>query len=637
MLTSAHLLAGTPVVPPTPTPLKRGALSVEFEDGALRNIRLGDTLVLQRIYSAVRDQNWATISGVVRLISEERTDTEIKIVFECAHQQNDIDFIWTGTVHLTASEVAFDMEGVAMSSFKRNRIGFCILHDSNVAGKPCIIEHIDGIKTEGAFPLDIAPHQPYLNIRSVQHAVDANTTVTVRMEGDTFEMEDQRNWSDASYKTYCTALSLSLPFPAFVESGTRIHQRIILTVSGAPASAETSMPILISRIEGETSLPALGLALADEDVPAGPRQLEALKALHLKHLRVDLEPASDTFPSKVAYAARMSHELNAPLEIALWLNDVEADLARLSEALRQTPLNIARWLVFHRPNQRTVTPGEIIEQARPGLKALSDAPIFSGTDAFFTQLNRAHPNPALIDGVTYSSNPQVHAFDNRTLIEALEIHGLQVTNAHRIVGDKPVAVSALTLKMRWNPDATAPSITPKGELPRHVDPRQMSLLTAVWTLGSIKHQAQAGAHCLTYFTTHGMDGVMDSEGGSPVPDKFPTVGGVYPVYWVFFILGSLKEARVLHTQSSHPRLVDVLEVAHANGRLIMIANYTPEPQTVMLKDMGGTYQQRHLNESIVIHAIAQPDAFHSQPIETIRSEGDLNLTLAPYGIVFLEA
>lgn len=634
MLTSAHLLAGTPVMPPTPTPLRRGNLSVEFEDGALRNIRLGDILLLQRIYSAVRDQNWATIPGVVRIISEEHTDTAIKILFECSHQQNDIDFIWTGTVHLTASDVSFEMEGAALSTFKRNRIGFCVLHDADVSGLPCIIEHTDSTQTEGRFPDEIAPHQPYFNIRAIQHTIGDNITVTVRMEGDTFEMEDQRNWSDASYKTYCTALSL--PFPALVEAGTRIHQKITLTVSGTPTAAAGPAPLVISRTEGQTPLPSIGLALADESVPAGPQQLEALQALHLKHLRIDLEPGSNSFGANVAYAARMSREFNAPLEVALWLNDVSSDLQHLREALSQTPLDIVRWLVFSRQHQRSVTPNEIMAQVRPVLQSINSAPIYGGTDAFFTQLNRNRPDSALIDGVNYSSNPQVHAFDNRTLIEALEMHGLQVTNAHRLVSDKPVSVSAITLKMRWNPDATAPTTPVPGELPHNVDPRQMSLLTAVWTLGSIKHHAQAGASSLTYFTTHGLDGVMDAQGGSSVPNKFPTVGGVFPVYWVLHTLGELKDARVVHTQSSHPRLVDALEIAHADGRLVAVANYTPEPQTVTLQGMNGSYQQRHLNESTVIHATTQPDAFRTQPTESLQIKGDLNLTLAPYGIVFLE-
>ena len=43
-------------------------------------------------------------------------------------------------------------------------------------------------------------------------------------EGDVFETEDQRNWTDASYKTYSTPLDQ--PYPAKVTKGTALFQRI---------------------------------------------------------------------------------------------------------------------------------------------------------------------------------------------------------------------------------------------------------------------------------------------------------------------------------------------------------------------------------------------------------------------------
>lgn len=38
-----------------------------------------------------------------------------------------------------------------------------------------------------------------MNLKSIAYA-----GVISEFEGDVFEMEDQRNWTDASYKTYCT-------------------------------------------------------------------------------------------------------------------------------------------------------------------------------------------------------------------------------------------------------------------------------------------------------------------------------------------------------------------------------------------------------------------------------------------------
>jgi hypothetical protein len=45
-------------------------------------------------------------------------------------------------------------------------------------------------------------------------------------EGDVFQTEDQRNWGDASYKTFCTPLSL--PFPVQLQKGDTVWQRVTL-------------------------------------------------------------------------------------------------------------------------------------------------------------------------------------------------------------------------------------------------------------------------------------------------------------------------------------------------------------------------------------------------------------------------
>ena len=60
------------------------------------------------------------------------------------------------------------------------------------------------------------------------------------MEGDTFEMEDQRNWLDASYKTYVRPLAL--PWPYTIGQGQRFTQSVALTVAGAFPPAPRAAP-----------------------------------------------------------------------------------------------------------------------------------------------------------------------------------------------------------------------------------------------------------------------------------------------------------------------------------------------------------------------------------------------------------
>ena len=132
------------------------------------------------------------------------------------------------------------MDGAARSTFLRNRIGFCVLHPIHeCAGAACQIEHVDGTIETTRFPHYIAPQAlvdgiihpvyPFADLRAMAHEVQPGVWADVRFEGESFEMEDQRNWTDASFKTYGTPLRL--PFPAEVASGTRITQSVTLTLS----------------------------------------------------------------------------------------------------------------------------------------------------------------------------------------------------------------------------------------------------------------------------------------------------------------------------------------------------------------------------------------------------------------------
>lgn len=99
--------------------------------------------------------------------------------------------------------------------------------------------------------------------------------------------------------------------------------------------------------------------------------------------------------------------------------------------------------------------------------------------------------------MTYSVNPQVHAFENIDLVETLLTQAVTVESAHAFSGGLPVMVSPVTLKMRSNPNATGPAQDAlPGTLPPSVDSRQMALFGAAWTVGSIRSLAEAARPAL---------------------------------------------------------------------------------------------------------------------------------------------
>jgi hypothetical protein len=263
-------------------------------------------------------------------------------------------------------------------------------------------------------------------------------------------------------------------------------------------------------------------------------------------------------------------------------------------------------------------------------------PVGSGTDAFFTELNRNRPMSDVIDFVCFSTNPQVHTFDNQSLIEALAVQGLTVENAAEF-SSKPVVVSPVTLRIRRNPNATSPQTAP-GELPPQVDPRQMSLFGAGWTLGSIKSLAQAGSQSVTYYETVGWRGVLERENGSPVPDRFPSLpDAVFPLYHVLANVGDFAGSEVLRAEPSDALTVNALVLRQGEALRILVANHTPETQIVTLNGIGGTFAQHILDETTALDALLNPERFRAQPGERISGNNSyMNLTMRPYAICTLD-
>src|SRR5438128_1130651 len=120
--------------------LRAGPLSLLYEEGDLRYIRLGDREVLRRVYVAVRDRNWGTVPARLSNVRIESDGDSFRVSYDVANRQGEIDFAWQGTITGDArGTITFTMEGEARSTFSRNRIGFCVLHPiRECAGQACV-------------------------------------------------------------------------------------------------------------------------------------------------------------------------------------------------------------------------------------------------------------------------------------------------------------------------------------------------------------------------------------------------------------------------------------------------------------------------------------------------------------------
>jgi hypothetical protein len=617
MSRNSRLIYGLDAPPAEPVLLRAGPLTMQFDNGDLRYIKHGDTEIVRRIYAAARDRDWGTAPNVLSGVAMDIRDDAFDITYTCVNRHADIHFVWTGALSgRRDGRLVFSFDGVARKSFLRARLGLCVLHPASASGDVARVEQVDGSAHITRFPRRIAPQMivdgvikpvaPFESLRAIEHRYAAESSVRIAFAGEVFEMEDQRNWTDGSFKTYCTPLSL--PVPVQVAKGARVIQRV--TVSLAPARrAGASKPVTrrayddavaVSVLSGTQPLPAIGLGAGLSLRAMTDAEHEHLTRLPIAHLRAELPLYARDWRETLARAARHAASLSARLELAAFVDaKPEAELGAFASALAALPrAAIARILIFERAAFATSAP--LIALARKQLGA--HAPLFAGTNKFFTQLNCNRPGRqslAMLDGLCYGFNPQVHAFDNQSIAEAPEAQAETVRTAHAFARGLPIAITPITLKPRF-------SLGDNGPEPRarrfEFDPREQSLFGAAWTAASLKHIASAG-------------GVASTTWYDAIDNRGLVKGDiVFPGYHVFASLGEMGGVVVM-TRSSDPLRVEALALRSRDGKRtrVVLVNLSARAQTVRLKGVHGVAAIRRLDASTLREAMHIPDGFRAQP------------------------
>ena len=446
------------------------------------------------------------------------------------------------------------------------------------AGRPCEITHPDGSVTESSFPDAISAHQPFLDIAAMSFPAGEGRA-HLEFAGEVFETEDHRNWSDASYKTYCTPITL--PFPVEVQPGDSLRQSVRLTLADVPlipatqvAEPATPGPVIIDVSTERSPLPSLGVHLTDPAWSAA--ELADLRTLGLSHLHVDLPVGAADAPDRIRVATDRARSLGARLFVAL---QVDHDASQgVAEALGDAGDTLAGiWAVD--PEQK-VTTRETTDAWRSRLGA--DLPWGTGTNLYFTELNRQPPDTTGLDWTTFSVNPQVHSFDDRTVLQNTATLEVIAQEAPRLAGRTRVHVGPVSLRPRFNPNATDPaSDVSSTDLPADVDARQRTWFAAAWAalaLGSISTPGTVAA--VTLFEDLGWKGLRARDSGAEIP-AFPSLPG--ETFPVADVLRAVRGATsVVPTVSSDPECVDALIVEGESGLRAIIANLTDGAREVRL-------------------------------------------------------
>jgi hypothetical protein len=558
-------------------PLTFGPWSLVLRGDEVADISHNGTLVLRSLRVVVRDGNWGTPPAVVGATSVAETTEVLEVNLAVRHTQGGVDFSWDGVLRLSANELHFAFDGTALTTFASNRIGFTVLHPPTLAGHEVTVRSPEGASETVVFTEAISPHQPARNIAGLRwspDSADGNCTAEIAFTGEVFETEDQRNWTDSSFKTYSTPLEI--PFPVQRTAGEKVSQSVTLRCEGgAPMSAHSTRLTLGAELS-DRIIPELTVgastAPAREQSPGGPSAPPVAMGVLVELTLVDAN-----WPAALERA--VDDSAGGTLDVRIIVTELD-ELAAALDAL--VPLNVSRIAVFDSGSH--VTEPELWAALVAGVSARGlTAELVGGTRGYFTELNRTHERLAeSVGALTFSITPQMHSLDREQIIESIGVQRTVALNARLIADGRPLHIGPVTLRARFNAvatDAQEPeqSVTldhgyGAGLVDGATDPRQQGRALAAWLVASVEALTVADVHSISYFEAWGERGIVSADGTR-----------VFPVAVALAWLTELRGARLLTLAGDIADKVRVLATRSSDGSLtVLVSNLSDTAQVVQV-------------------------------------------------------
>jgi hypothetical protein len=476
---------------PDTTRVEHGDFTFDLARAAVRNIRYKNVQIIDLLYTAIRPWDWSTLDPDQH--SEDvKVDSDICII--------TIKDLFAGALDARTEiriskdnkfTISYELRGLAEYSVNRWGVCFCLNSADWMGSKvksqgneyqlPAAISpqrDVDGV-TQGLFPASnemffTAPDQRSIKVLST---------------GKVLEAEDQRNWTDNTYKIYSG--SLSEPHPFVTSAGSTWQQSVTFEISPPSKPVADGSKIVVKEIE---SLPSIGLQFnADPLLPAETLNT-AFVLLDIDHIRINEESLTTQKISSVSTNGLI-------VEAALLSSHAGDKLHREIEHLnKQIPAGSR--ILIQREGREMVQVSDLPEN-----KSLSS--FIPGTDAYLVDLhtNEYHFGAS----VSYSMVPTVHSSDSETIFKTLYTQRESINFAQEKLAPQ-VLISPITFSTRGNPE-TGHS---RDQRINFTNPEMAlwirTIEGAAWTLGSIFALASGGAYSGTWHELFGVHGIIYPDG-----------------------------------------------------------------------------------------------------------------------------
>ncbi len=605
-------LFGTETLDPVPRKLKAGALSAELDSGMLRYIRIGDVEVLRAIAFLVRDENWGTFAPKIENLKVEERADRFSVSYDATCADAKCSIRYHSTITGSADgKLSFAAEATPETDVLTNRTGFIVLHPlADVAGRPLTIEHVDGRIVNSEFPAIINPDCPFRDIRALTHEALPGVLAKVTMTGDTFEMEDHRNWTDASFKTYVRPLAL--PWPYTLRKGETFRQAVVLELSGTlpkPAISGGTKSVTV-KIGGNAGLmPAVGSGVLAEEAAHANAAADLIKAAGLEYLVCQIDGRQADFAAALPHYRDLGATTGAAIELEIVLPGTASpmdEIGAIAKAVQQAGITPAAIAVSPAVDLKAVLPGSPRPPAPPDAEiyaaaraAFPGVRLGGGMFSYFTELNRKPPLAEALDFVTHTTCPIVHAADDVSVMETLEALPFVISSTKALAKGRPYRLGPSGIAARDNPYGKATSANPdNGRVClAKMDPRQRGIFGAAWTLGYASIFANGGLEALALGSPTGPSGMIYRKTSDAQPYFDSGAASVYPVYHIVAALAQASGRARLETSCSQPSSIAAIAFEGAGGRHLWLANLTSETVSIGIDGLSGSSEVTVLDET----------------------------------------
>ena len=493
----------------------------------LRNIKYNNIEILKLISFLVRDKNWNNYSPEIIKTSSYNKDQQLHFEFDLKYgdvEQLEVKLL----LSIGSNSVKLIANGKFLTDFWTNRIGFNLLLPlDGVVNQQVIVSKSDQTTETLKYPLIIQPDQPMVKFNNLSYEMFDSIALTIRFDGIHFEMEDQRNWGDASYKIYSG--SLLDPFPYKENKNSAFHQEIEITVREKNNSLETisNQNIIPLNIQEEYAMPKIGIKVENET-----NGIDIVNVDFVYHL-VDFERNTESKPN----FNNLPIYLVALIDHTKKVKDIVKDI---KDYILSNKISVDKILICPKIYLNSFQPagewpsvpklGDYYKEAKI---QLPDVHIFSGMVTNFTELNRKKPD-GKFDGINFSFTPIVHDASDYGVLDTPNSLKYILHSVNNFSKDTPIHIGPMTLGMHFNPygEKLAANIDQVRLEMTDFDPRHDSLIGLNWTIAVFAETLSKNTKFITIASLKGVHGILTESNQKR------------PLFYLYEVLLYFKNAKI---------------------------------------------------------------------------------------------